>query len=407
MHPAHLENPANPVKQSLGTRRLPALLYVGDVPVEASYHGSTLLYRMLSDYPPERLTILETAAPSQPARRLPHVKYFSHPIGKQRWLNTRLHPYLVVWFTNASKRLASGISQPINGFEFESIFTVAHGFGWLAAAEIANKRRVPLYLAVHDDWPRVADIAPQFRDWLDKQFARVYRQAHLRLCVSPAMSRFYEQRYGKPATVIYPGRAKDATQFAEPPARLGKNESQFTIAFAGTINSQGYIDALKKLQQALKLVSGRLLIFGPLTDNAAQQIGLNDPNTKICGLLQAEHLLTQLRKDADALFVPMSFSASDRANMEMAFPSKLADCTATGLPLLIYGPAYCSAVTWAHENPGVAEVVESEAGLGSAVASLAQHPEHRLALGTRALEIGKQYFSHARVQQVFHQLLSV
>ena len=243
--------------------------------------------------------ILETATPSQPARRLPHVKYLSHPIGKQRWLNTRLHPYLVAWFTNASKRLAARISQSINGFEFESIFTVAHGFGWLAAAEIANKRGVPLHLAVHDDWPRVADIAPQFRDWLDEQFARVYRQAHLRLCVSPAMSRFYEQRYGKPATVIYPSRAKDATQFAEPPARLGKNESQFTIAFAGTINSQGYIDALKKLQQALKLVSGRLLVFGPLTDNTAQQIGLDDPNTNdlwivTCGAVT--HPVTQRRR---------------------------------------------------------------------------------------------------------------
>ena len=222
------------------------------------------------------------------------------------------------------------------------------------------------------------------------------------------MSRFYEQRYGKPATVIYPSRAKDATQFAEPPARLGKNESQFTIAFAGTINSQGYIDALKKLQQALKLVSGRLLVFGPLTDNTAQQIGLTIRILRfLCGLLHAEQLLTQLRKDADALFVPMSFSASDRANMEMAFPSKLADCTATGLPLLIYGPAYCSAVTWAHENPGVAEVVECEAGLDDAVASLAHYPDRRLAFGTRALEIGRQYFAHERVQQIFHQLLSV
>ena len=58
---------------------------------------------------------------------------------------------------------------------------------------------------------------------------------------------------------------------------------------------------------------------------------------------------------------------SDRINMEMAFPSKLADCTATGLPLLIYGPAYCSAVTWARENPGVAEVVETEGALSDAI----------------------------------------
>jgi hypothetical protein len=221
------------------------------------------------------------------------------------------------------------------------------------------------------------------------------------------MGRFYEERYGAPATVIYPSRAAETTVFEAPPTRLGKNDSQFTIAFAGTINSQSYIDALQALQDALKPVSGRLLVFGPLSVDVAEQVGLNDPGTKICGLLSSDQLLACLREEASALFVPMSFAESDRGNMTMAFPSKLADYTATGLPLLIYGPTYCSAVSWARDNPGVAEVVESESCLSAAVASLAQHPEHRLAIGARVLEVGRQYFSHARVQQVFHQLLSI
>ncbi|HET6977610.1 MAG TPA: glycosyltransferase [Pyrinomonadaceae bacterium] len=386
---------------------LPRLLYVGDVPVEASYHGSALLHRWLSDYPVERLTILETAATSAPARRLARVKYISYPIGRQRWLNTRFHPYLLAWFTRAGKRSAPRIAQSMNGFAAESVLTVAHGFGWLAAAEIAKKRSVPLHLAVHDDWPRVADVAPRFRNWLDDEFARVYRQAHTRLCVSPSMSRFYEERYGAPSTVIYPSRAADAAEFAEPPARLGHNDNQFTIAFAGTINSPGYVDALRTLQNALKLVNGRLLIYGPLTTEMAQQIGLNDPNTEIRGLLTSDELLLRLREEVDALFVPMSFAASDRPNMEIAFPSKLADCTATGIPLLIYGPSYCSAVKWARENSGVAEVVETETALSAAITKLANDAAHRLALGSCALEVGRQYFSHARTQQIFHQLLSV
>ena len=387
-------------------RMLPRLLYVGDVPVEASYHGSALLHRLLSNYPVDRLMILETAAPSQLNRRLAQVKYTTQPIGKQRWLNTRFHPYVVAWFTRAGKHAGPKISQSINGFEVDAVFTVAHGFGWVAAAEIAKQRRVPLHLVVHDDWPRVADIAPRFRNWIDEEFGKVYRQAQSRMCVSPAMSRFYKERYGGRATVVYPSRAADATEFEKPPARIGSNDGQFTIAFAGTINSQGYIHALQALQNALKPVNGRLLIFGPLTVHVAEQIGLNDPNTEVCGLLSSEQLLARLRAQADALFVPMSFAESDRDNMTMAFPSKLADYTVTGLPLLIYGPAYCSAVRWARDNPGAAEVVERESDLSGAVASLAHHPEHRLALGTRVLEVGREYFSHARVQHVFHQLLS-
>jgi glycosyltransferase involved in cell wall biosynthesis len=383
---------------------LPRIAYVGDVPVEASYHGSALLHRLLSDYPANRLTIIETAKESQPERRLPNIEYASHRIGKPRWLNTRIHPYAVAWFTHAAQRMAPKIAQSLDGFE--GVLTVAHGFGWLAAAEIANQRKVPLHLMIHDDWPRVAAIAPQFRKWLDQRFAQVYRQAQSRLCVSPAMSCFYEERYGAPASVIYPSRAANCPDYADLPGHLGSNEKPFKIAFAGTINSNGYIEALIALQHALKLINGRLLIFGPLTREVAEHMGLNDPNTEICGLLTAADLLNRLRAETHALFVPMSFAAADRANMEMAFPSKLADYTASGVPLLIYGPSYCSAVAWARENPGVAEVVEAEPDLTSAIERLANNPDHRIALGKRALDTGREYFSYACVQQRFHRSLS-
>ncbi|HEU4509314.1 MAG TPA: glycosyltransferase [Pyrinomonadaceae bacterium] len=369
------------------------LLYVGDVPVEASYHGSALLYRLLSDYPPERLMVIETAAPSEPKRRLPNVNYVAHPVAKPRWLNTRFHPYAVAWFSQAGTRRGIRIAQSLNGRAYEGVLTVAHGFGWLAAAGVARAKNVPLHLMVHDDWPRVADIAPAFRSWLDEQFAGVYRQAKSRFCVSPAMARAYSERYGERAEVIYPSRARDCREFTEPPAR---NDRPFTMAFAGTINSQGYVEALHALQAALKTVSGRLIVFGP------QRI----EDADFRGLLDADKLLMCLREEADALFVPMSFDAADRANMELAFPSKLADYTATGLPLLIYGPSYCSAVAWARENEGVAEIVESPADLNAAIDRLANDRAHRLALGRRALDAGRKYFSHAQVQQTFIRALS-
>ena len=382
----------------------PRLLYVGDVRVEASYHGSALLHRLLSDYPPERLTIVETATQSQASRRLPQVNYLSYPIGKARWLNTRFHPYVSAWFTQSGKRSASKITQSLNGFAVESVLTVAHGFGWLAAAEIARRRNVPLHLIVHDDWPRVADVAPAFRSLLDKRFASVYCQAQSRLCVSPAMSRSYGERYGKPAETIYPSRAATCAQYDEPPARLARNDHPFTIAFAGTINSAGYIRALVALRDALKPIGGRLLIFGPTTEAEARQFGLGDADVR--GLVSSAELLTSLRNEADALFVPMSFDSADRINMEMAFPSKLADYTAAGLPLLVYGPTYCSAVSWAREHPGVAVVVDSEPNLAEAIALLANNPDSRIALGRCALTAGREYFTHDRAQQIFHRSLS-
>src|SRR6185503_9765819 len=159
----------------------------------------------------------------------------------------------------------------------------------------------------------------------------------------------------------------------------------------------GYAHALIALSQALDTVNGRLLIFGPLTVDQARQIGLDRPNITVGGLLSWSDLINRLRHEVDALFVPMSFDARDRSNMEMAFPSKLADCTAVGVPLLIYGPGYCSAVRWAKENPGVAEIVEGPEALTEAVRRLSTDPLLRQTLGTMALEVGHKYFAHETV----------
>jgi glycosyltransferase involved in cell wall biosynthesis len=382
----------------------PRLLYVGDVPVEATYHGSALLHRLLVDYP--GLTILETGTPSQLERRIPRVEYVSCRLDGSRWLKTRFHPYAVVWFTNRGSKNGNEITAALNGSGFDCILTVAHGFGWLAAASMAQKRKLPLHLIVHDDWPRAAHVPAVFRGWFDQQFASVYRQAQSRLCVSPSMERAYHTRYGAPGDVLYPMRASSAPDFAEPPRRLAENDRQFTVAFAGTINSPGYIEALIALHDVLRTVNGRLLIFGPITPDAARQNGLDLPNVTICGLLPWPDLMNRLRDEADALFVPMSFDVAERSNMEMSFPSKLADYTAVGVPLLIYGPPYCSAVGWANENRGVAEIAETPDDLAAAVQRLADDPLHRLELGKKALQTGRQYFAHHTVQDVFNRAIT-
>src|SRR5207244_2839189 len=144
-----------------------------------------------------------------------------------------------------------------------------------------------------------------------------------------------------------------------PPTLKGSRRG-LTIGFGGTINSACYIRALKTAAALLQPMGGRLLLFGPLKVAEARSNGLDGPNIEVRGLVEAEALMRHFREEADVLFVPMSFDPKDRANMEISFPSKLTDYTAVGVPLLIYGPPYCSAVRWARENPGVAEVVESE-----------------------------------------------
>ena len=382
---------------------VPRLLYLGDVPVEASYHGSALIYRLLERYPADRLAIVETNL-YRPGtdRRLAGVRHLTLTIGRRRLLQSRLHAWYSRWLLVRAGRRVAAVRALLGPFSPQAVLTVAHGYTWLTAARYAERSGLPLHLIVHDDWPRVAPA----RRMVERHFAQVYRQAASRLCVSPYMAEEYERRYGAKGTILLPARAPNARGFDGVATGLHAHGGP-VVAFAGTINSSGYVRLLQQLAEQLVRHGGTLLIFGPLTPAQAAGAGLTAPNIRLAGLLPSGELLERLRADADVLFVPMSFADEDRSNMRMSFPSKLTDYTAVGLPLLICGPADCSAVRWAQSNDGVAEVVTSEdaAAMRTAVDRLCGDREYRLRLARTAQLVGDRDFSAARAEAILHAAL--
>lgn len=371
--------------------------------MESSYHGSALLYRLLDGYPREKLAIIEgDLFPFQQERRIPNVRYKTLRVGNERLLRTRLHKFYSAILSLSAAGRAKRIELLVGDFSPEAVLTVTHGYSWITAAMFAAKNHLPLHLICHDDWPSMAHLVSPIKRWLNERFAEIYRQAASRLCVSPNMVEEYEGRYGVPGTVLYPSRAADAPNFHEPPERLANNNQPLVFAFGGTINTLGHVAALRKLSEALEPIRARLDLYGPISEMAARRAGLLRSNVRVRGLVPASEFVTRLREEADVLFVPLSFAPSDHVNMKLCFPSKLADYTAAGLPILIYGPKYSAAVRWAEENPGIAEVVSAEdpVQLEKGVSNLTS-PEHRFSLASCALHTGRQLFSHKAAESIF------
>jgi hypothetical protein len=175
------------------------------------------------------------------------------------------------------------------------------------------------------------------------------------------------------------------------------------VAYGGNIFHRGYWDALRELADALAGIGGQLLVFGPSEADVIKN-GLARPNVVAKGF--APKMAEAMRAEANVLYLPMTFEEQERPNMSVSFPSKLAEYTATGLPILIQGPAYCSAVRWARENPGTTEVV-SEPGGAALLLSLHRlaDPAHRRSLARQAMETGRRYFSFEVASRVFHEAL--
>jgi glycosyltransferase involved in cell wall biosynthesis len=373
---------------------LPRVLFLGDVPVEASHHGSALLYRLFQDYPPAKLRIIESdLARSEPARRLPGVSYATLRTGFQRLLNTRFHRIYSSWLTASAPGRVRRAAALLGPFQPEAIVTVGHGYGWLTAASLARRLDVPMHLIVHDDWPRVPTVVRPLARWLDSRFGAVYRQARTRLCVSPFMAEAYERRYGVAGSNLYPSRAPNGPVFeARAPRDLSHGEP-LVVGYGGN-SYPGTIACLKDIAPALARANARLEIYGPFDERTRRELLAASPAMSFRGMVPYDEMILRLRADADVLFMPMTFEEEARDNMIVSFPSKLADYTATGLPLLIYGPSYCSGVRWARAH-GVDEVVDVRgvAGLAEALDRLRSDRDRRLRLAHQALRAGGECFS--------------
>jgi hypothetical protein len=113
-------------------------------------------------------------------------------------------------------------------------------------------------------------------------------------------------------------------------------------------------------------------------------------------------MMTGLRQ-ADVLFAPMTFAPRSRDNMSVSFPSKLADYTAAGVPILIHAPAHSSAVCWAHMYHPVAVVVnvDDPTMLADAIVGLRTDRVLRQQLADRARQVGDACFDFTAGRAVF------
>lgn len=373
---------------------LPHLLYISDVPVESTYHGSLLLYRLFQNYPTERLQIIEGFRHEYSVnKRIPGIKYNSFSLGINRLSRTRFAPWYSIFLINIAPYMHKKIDKLLTNFIPEAIITVAHDYLWLTAAAYAKAKKIPLHLVIHDNL--LIRLKPFYRKKIEKKFGEIYQQSKSRLCISPYMEERFFNLYGVKGEVLYPSRGSDSLYYSTPPTHIEYSDRKFTFAFAGSLHCT-YIDAILQLAKVLKIYNGQLNIYSPLTIDQAKSFGLAQPHINLMGMLSSNELIERLHNEADALFIPMSFNDKHRTSTEVSFPSKLVDYTASGLPLFIYGPPYCSAIKWAKENYFMTEIVDSKDNhtFESAVKRLLFDVDHCKKLAKDSINAGNLFFSY-------------
>jgi glycosyltransferase involved in cell wall biosynthesis len=240
------------------------------------------------------------------------------------------------------KTIPDEVMKFAEDFRPDAIFTVAGSWNRMAilAGMLSEKMNVPLIASFNDWWYYNSLYYQWSGSFLEKKFKGMYKKCDLAICTSEGMK---EELGGhKNAVVVYPTGATLGPSYPE----TDKNE-KFTIAFAGNLG-EWYGKMLESIGNQLKGEDVQIKIFGSNQSWSSEF----DQYVRKEGIYKGQVSFAQLgeeMKKIDALILLMGFEEECALIEKTSFKTKFLDYLSFRKPILLWGPAYCSAVTVARE----------------------------------------------------------
>jgi hypothetical protein len=382
---------------------LPRLLYIGDVSVADTSASEVLLFRLLQHYPPARLAAVCGVRPGDPM--LPGVSYHHWGAAWPRLLRSRVAAEYILWRAWKYYEVPPPIANIATIFKPDAILTISHVSAWLCAWQLAERRRIPLHIIAHDD----ADYANRFPRWswawAEDKFGQAYRAAQSRFCISDTMAEIYQDRFGVPGSVIYPTRAAGIGDVVVAP-RVTRPGRELVFGYGGSINSQPQLEQILEFARLAGQSGHRLIAYTPQHETL-RAVAAAVPSFELRAPVPSTALGGVLREAVDCLFLPQPLDDSERVAAATAFPSKWADYSSFGLPLLVWAPPWSASARFVQKHPRAAELVTTAhpEEVVQAIERLAQSTGHRVELAEGLLAEGRTVFSPDAAWRTFRDAL--
>jgi hypothetical protein len=179
------------------------------------------------------------------------------------------------------------------------------------------------------------------------------------------------------------------------------------VAHAGFLHLAGNAALLRAVAGFLGPLGGHVDLYTMHTDADLAYKGLVPPGIRRVGYFPAHEMAERVAATADALLLTASFEERDRAHESTLFPSKLADYTGIGLPIVVWGPAYSSAARWFAANPGAGALVTERdpQAVQREIERLAGDREHACTIAAAGVAAGRKDFELSVTRGKFFRAL--
>ncbi len=387
------------------------LLLTNEAPHTAAA-GAIVLHRLFRDYPPEKLLVVTNYLPPPDAGRLA-CRYVHVPLAMDRLNRTRLWPWRAILRSLGATRWVglARVDHAVADFAPEIVVTLMQdSWYYELAARFAAARNLPLALFIHDVPSGFEPVPPWLQARQQHRDAAIYRHAQTRLCISPGMESYFQKTFGVAGEVLLPPRSESGPSQAPESCQRLKSPDRLTLGYAGGLH-YGYGEQLLRLLPVLRATGTRLELYcarpgGILTalNDATDVLHFNGyaatPEQAWRGLLEK----------CDAVLQPyLNPPGEHEAQYRTHFPSKLGDCLALGLPLLITGPADASGMAWCLAHPGCTLPVTDPApdAFATAISRLRTDAALRIALSRAAQQAALAFDAPALRAQLMTRLFGL
>lgn len=208
---------------------------------------------------------------------------------------------------------------------------------FVAAFVAARRLRLPFYAHMHDLWQenmpdgQAARFAATWEPVILQQATRV-------LCMTEAMQRHYEKKYGI-QTDLLPHSISEQDYLRAPRDILPPRMAKPTILFVGAVSPAMNLDALRVLAAASELLPPEYeLLYCTATDLAAlQRLGIHSSRLRAMYVSRAE--VQRLQSEAHVLVAPLSHKDCSLDEVRTVFSTKLLEYLIAGRPIVVFAPA--------------------------------------------------------------------
>lgn len=276
---------------------------------------------------------------------------------------------------------------------------------------IQEALRLPVVLHFMDDWPttlyRQSLPARLVRIRYLKEFDELTRSAKVAIAICQEMASEYERRYRRPVRALpMPVEMEAYRQTARTQWTAGRS---FRLRYGGRVGwaiRESLTDLARTVQQFRQDGVDLTLDIATFQTAAvpAACIGVDGVTIRVPGPLAD---VPRVQAEADVLVICYDFDPVSFRQARYSMPAKMADCMASGTPILIYGPAGLPVVEYARRD-GWGKVVDRRdpEALRRAIRELMASAALREQLGRRAQSLASERHDAAVVSESVRALLA-